>query len=93
MSPPLEVEIDNYGPFDPDELVRWAEHYGEPEQWAKKAQQLHAKLDSLETEHARIVEELGTAYREGYLRFKHLLREPPESALLGAVDPEEELAV
>jgi hypothetical protein len=35
------------GPFDPQELARWAEHYGHPEGWAKKAQQLHAENERL----------------------------------------------
>lgn len=35
------------GPFDADELVRWAEMYGHPEGWAKKAQSLHAKNENL----------------------------------------------
>lgn len=35
------------GPFDGDELVTWAENYGHPEGWAKKAQDLHAKVDRL----------------------------------------------
>lgn len=36
------------GPFDPDELVRWAETYGHPEEWAKTAQQLHADVERLQ---------------------------------------------
>jgi hypothetical protein len=35
------------GPFDPDELVHWAEMYGHPEDWCKKAQQLHGRLERL----------------------------------------------
>jgi hypothetical protein len=27
----LEADCDSYGPFDPDELVRWAQTYGDPE--------------------------------------------------------------
>jgi hypothetical protein len=33
--------------FDPDELVRWAETYGHPEEWAKKAQHLHKTLERI----------------------------------------------
>lgn len=36
--------------FDPDELVRYAESYGHPEEWIKKAQGLHAKVEKLEAE-------------------------------------------
>jgi hypothetical protein len=45
------------GPFDPDELVRWAEMYGDPEQWAKKAQRLHGEVE-------RLREALVMIYRE-----------------------------
>lgn len=41
----------DHGPFDPDELVRWAEMYGHPEEWAKRAQAAHAKYE-------RFIEEL-----------------------------------
>lgn len=36
--------------FDPDELVRYAERYGHPEEWIKKAQELHGKVERLEGE-------------------------------------------
>lgn len=39
--------LDSHGPFDPDALVRWAETYGDPEGWAKKAQQLHGENERL----------------------------------------------
>lgn len=39
---------DDHGPFDPDYLMRWAETYGDPEQWAKKAQSLHGRVERLE---------------------------------------------
>ena len=42
------AESDSEGPFDPGELVRWAETYGHPETWAKKAQQLHARVEAKE---------------------------------------------
>jgi len=31
----------------PCNLIRWAEMYGSPEEWAKKAQQLHADNEKL----------------------------------------------
>lgn len=31
-----------------DELARWAETYGHPEEWAKKAQQTHARAERAE---------------------------------------------
>jgi hypothetical protein len=40
-------DVLDVGPFDPDELVRWAENYGHPEGWAKKAQSLHGKNEDL----------------------------------------------
>lgn len=33
--------------FDPDELVRWAETYGHPEEWAQKAKEAHAANEVL----------------------------------------------
>lgn len=36
------------GPFDPDELVRWAEMYGHPEEWCKRAQQAHGRAERLQ---------------------------------------------
>lgn len=45
---------DDTGPFDADELIRWAEHYGHPEGWAKKAQALHGKVENLEAEVSRL---------------------------------------
>jgi hypothetical protein len=41
----------SHGPFDPDELVRWAEMYGHPEGWAKKAQGLYQSLEALSIRH------------------------------------------
>jgi hypothetical protein len=38
---------------DADELVRWAESYGHPETWAKKAQDLDAKNERLESGSSR----------------------------------------
>lgn len=35
----------NVGPFNGDELVRWAETYGDPEDWAKRAQAAHTKAE------------------------------------------------
>lgn len=43
----LEEPMPEPPPFDPDELVRWAESYGHPEEWAKKAQSLHAANERL----------------------------------------------
>lgn len=33
--------------FDADELLRWAETYGHPEDWAKRAQAAHARAERL----------------------------------------------
>lgn len=49
------------GPFDPDELVRWAEHYGHPEEWAKRAQAAHNRAENLEESGRRKVEQLQAA--------------------------------
>jgi hypothetical protein len=35
-------------PFHGDELVEWAEKYGHPEEWVKKAQGLHGRVEKLE---------------------------------------------
>ena len=45
-------------PFDPAELVRWAEHYGHPETWCKKAQQLDGQLEKTAAENRRLREAL-----------------------------------
>lgn len=45
---PNVVTRNGFGPFDPDELVRWADLYGHPEEWAQTAQRLHRKVESLE---------------------------------------------
>jgi hypothetical protein len=42
-------------PFDAAELVRWAEMYGHPEEWAKLAQAAHARAESAEAELERII--------------------------------------
>lgn len=48
--------MDDVGPYDPEELVRWADSYGHPEQWAKRAQQAHGKADRrLEALHRAVV--------------------------------------
>lgn len=39
---------DDTGPFDPDELVQWAEMYGHPEGWAKRAQSAHMRAERAE---------------------------------------------
>lgn len=36
------------GPFDPAELVQWADTYGHPEEWAKRAQAAHMRAEQLE---------------------------------------------
>lgn len=33
---------------DPDDLIRWAETYGHPEEWAKRAQGAHARAEKAE---------------------------------------------
>lgn len=52
-----EAERD-LGPFDPADLVRWAETYGHPEVWAKKAQQAHNRAENLSAERDRYREAL-----------------------------------
>lgn len=36
------------GPFDPDEILRWADTYGHPEEWAKRAQAADAEAEKWE---------------------------------------------
>lgn len=48
--------MSEYGPFDADDLVRWAENYGHPETWAKKAQQLHGQNEALREAFQRILD-------------------------------------
>lgn len=38
----------NVGPFDADELVRYAEMYGHPEGWIKRAQGAHQRAENAE---------------------------------------------
>ncbi len=42
LQPPEDAD---HGPFDPEELVRWAEAFGHPEWWAQKAKAFHAALE------------------------------------------------
>lgn len=56
--PPAVIEIENFGPFDADELVRWAETYGDPEEWAKEDStrtlvSLEGELDRVEDRYER----------------------------------------
>lgn len=44
---------------DPDELVRWAEMYGHPEGWAKRAQAAHIRAERAEAELAALRESRG----------------------------------
>lgn len=41
-----------------DEVVRWVEMYGEPEDWAKRAQAAHGRAEKAEAEVARLREAL-----------------------------------
>lgn len=41
-------------PFDPADLVRWAEDYGHPEEWAKRAQAAHNRAEGLAEEIDRL---------------------------------------
>jgi hypothetical protein len=43
------------GPFDAVELVRWAELYGHPEGWVKRAQASHMRAERAEALLARLV--------------------------------------
>jgi hypothetical protein len=43
-----EIEPIPDPPFDPDELVHWAEMYGHPEEWVQLAQAAHARAEKLE---------------------------------------------
>lgn len=36
---------DGLGPFDSADLVRWAEMYGHPEEWVKRAQSAHGRAE------------------------------------------------
>jgi hypothetical protein len=45
-------------PFDADELLRWAEMYGDPEEWAQKAKALHTRMESLQATVRNIRDEL-----------------------------------
>jgi len=36
---------DDHGPFDPDEIVAWAEAYGHPEDWAHRAQAANERAE------------------------------------------------
>lgn len=56
----------NRGPFDPDELVRWAENYGHPEEWAKKAQALHGQNEALRVALQRIYDALSESPSAGF---------------------------
>lgn len=38
------------GPYDGDELVRWAESYGHPEGWVKRAQAANYRAELLQSE-------------------------------------------
>lgn len=42
------------GPFDGEDLVRWATMYGHPEQWAKLAQASHIRAERTGAELARL---------------------------------------
>lgn len=65
--------------FDGVELVRWAETYGHPEEWAKKAQQAHNRAEAAEERLALNRERLQQAIRTrpGYEDFVG----SPESAV------------
>lgn len=64
----LSPDQASHGPFDPDDLVRWAETYGDPEWWANRAQQLHRRLEDADRRHvermAPVVEALADARDE-----------------------------
>lgn len=53
---------EDHGPFDPDELVQWADLYGHPERWAKKAQALHAENERLKAKALDLHDAAGKAY-------------------------------
>jgi hypothetical protein len=40
--------------FDAEELMTYAMRYGHPEEWIKKAQELHAKVERLEAENEKL---------------------------------------
>jgi hypothetical protein len=46
------------GLYFPEELMDYAERYGHPEEWIKKAQELHGKVERLEAEKAALRKEL-----------------------------------
>lgn len=49
ITPSDHPSSEQHGPFDADELVRWAETYGHPEEWAKRAQAAHARAEAAES--------------------------------------------
>lgn len=52
--------------FDGIELIDWADKYGHPEDWAKKAQDLHAKNEQLAGELAQVKAERDGLEQERY---------------------------
>jgi hypothetical protein len=48
----------SHGPFDSDDLMRWAETFGDPEWWAKRAQQLHGENERLRASLLTVVEQV-----------------------------------
>lgn len=65
------------GPFDPDELVRWAESYGHPEEWAKRAQAAHGRAEKIEARLQQVEAGARTA-QEAPLRLNALYRSSRE---------------
>lgn len=61
---PFVDDHSDHGPFDADELVRWAETYGHPEGWAKRAQAAHNRAENAEAEVRRAVEGRDAIHRE-----------------------------
>lgn len=47
MTDSQHQDMERLGPFDGIELMRWAETYGHPEEWAKRAQAAHSRAEDL----------------------------------------------
>lgn len=80
-----------FGPFDPDELVRWAETYGDPEEWAQKAKAAHIRAEEAErllTESERSVGRIIEHYGHAAALLRGWLADDPPFAALVKLEAE-----